>query len=313
MFGEGIGTASINMVGNLLGTGFQQYMNAKQAEKQNEFNLEMWNLQNAYNTPQAQMKRFEEAGLNPNLIYGQGTPGNATSAPQKHAAQPADWQKAFSGIGGLGDAFNIIGLKSALLQLDITNQHLKQEQLKTADMRDDYLSWYGLNQAQWDQPSQTWIFNPTIEADDLGAFWTNSAGKKEYLAWRNSEGTFDWFAPSAERWQTNTSFNRAKMLASRQYSKNYLIPQRYSALGSGMERNTAYINYLAPQTERLAFETVPWRMEVDWWNRQVNRGMDSLGKGVDSVFKLFKPKLGAKRGSTNSRVFYAPDGRAYYY
>lgn len=40
-------------------------------------NLEFWNLQNQYNTPQAQMMRFKEAGLNPNLMYGQGSAGLA--------------------------------------------------------------------------------------------------------------------------------------------------------------------------------------------------------------------------------------------
>ncbi|MDR0738337.1 MAG: hypothetical protein LBF39_04600, partial [Prevotellaceae bacterium] len=31
----------------------------------------MWNKQNAYNLPAAQMERYKQAGLNPNLIYGQ--------------------------------------------------------------------------------------------------------------------------------------------------------------------------------------------------------------------------------------------------
>lgn len=30
-----------------------------------------WNRQNQYNSPQAQMQRFKEAGLSPHLIYGQ--------------------------------------------------------------------------------------------------------------------------------------------------------------------------------------------------------------------------------------------------
>lgn len=42
---------------------------------------EMWNMQNAYNSPQEQMKRYQDAGLSPYLIYGQGTPGNATNSP----------------------------------------------------------------------------------------------------------------------------------------------------------------------------------------------------------------------------------------
>lgn len=47
--------------------------------------LEMWHLQNAYNSPQSQMQRYVDAGLNPHLIYGQGTPGNASSFPQYQA------------------------------------------------------------------------------------------------------------------------------------------------------------------------------------------------------------------------------------
>lgn len=43
--------------------------------------LDDWNRNNEYNTPKNQMKRFEEAGLNPQLIYGQGTPGNASATP----------------------------------------------------------------------------------------------------------------------------------------------------------------------------------------------------------------------------------------
>lgn len=44
---------------------------------------EMWNMNNEYNKPSAQMSRYLEAGLNPNLIYGSGSAsaGNSTSSP----------------------------------------------------------------------------------------------------------------------------------------------------------------------------------------------------------------------------------------
>ena len=46
-------------------------------------NLQMWNLQNAYNDPAAQMERLQKAGLNPNLVYGCGnvTGNTSGSAP----------------------------------------------------------------------------------------------------------------------------------------------------------------------------------------------------------------------------------------
>lgn len=50
----------------------------EQWNRQNAYNLDMWNMQNEYNSPASQMKRYKEAGLNPNLIYGQGQPGMAS-------------------------------------------------------------------------------------------------------------------------------------------------------------------------------------------------------------------------------------------
>lgn len=69
---------------------YNEARNAEKFEKEEnelafEREKEMWNMQNEYNSPLEQMKRFESAGLNPNLIYGQGTSGNATSAPSYNA------------------------------------------------------------------------------------------------------------------------------------------------------------------------------------------------------------------------------------
>lgn len=58
----------------------------KLAEQQNQFNLDMWNKQNEYNSPSAQMQRLVDAGLSPNLAYGNVSSGNSSSAPQMQAA-----------------------------------------------------------------------------------------------------------------------------------------------------------------------------------------------------------------------------------
>lgn len=38
-----------------------------------DFNLEMWNKQNEYNSPAAQVERLRAAGINPNSVFGNGT------------------------------------------------------------------------------------------------------------------------------------------------------------------------------------------------------------------------------------------------
>ena len=56
--------------------------------------IEMWNMNNAYNDPSAQMERLRQAGLNPNLVYGNGatTTASAPSAPQASSATPQRFQ-----------------------------------------------------------------------------------------------------------------------------------------------------------------------------------------------------------------------------
>lgn len=63
-----------NIVNDVLGT-------SGVMKKQNQQQWAMWNAQNAYNTPAAQMERLKEAGLNPMLVYGHGSVvGNTAGA-----------------------------------------------------------------------------------------------------------------------------------------------------------------------------------------------------------------------------------------
>lgn len=88
--------AGSDIVGSLINWGATAQQNKKNRQFAREMsdlewqrNLEMWEKQNAYNSPEAQMQRFRQAGLNPHLIYGKGTPGNATNLPNYNAPK---WQ-----------------------------------------------------------------------------------------------------------------------------------------------------------------------------------------------------------------------------
>lgn len=63
--------------------------NQSLAEQDYQRNLNMWNLQNQYNSPTMQMARLRAAGLNPNLVYGGGNVSGLTTsnAPQMQSAQ----------------------------------------------------------------------------------------------------------------------------------------------------------------------------------------------------------------------------------
>lgn len=66
--------------------------NWKMANFQYEKNLEQWYRENAYNAPDAQMRRLKNAGLNPNLIYGSGgAEGNTTTAGPRFNAPDVEY------------------------------------------------------------------------------------------------------------------------------------------------------------------------------------------------------------------------------
>lgn len=94
-FGKGFLSNAALMAGNaglsFLGSNYlnNQANKGQQALNDRAFqqNVQMWKMQNEYNSPLAQMQRYAQAGLNPNLIYSQGSSGNATSAPTYIASE----------------------------------------------------------------------------------------------------------------------------------------------------------------------------------------------------------------------------------
>lgn len=93
-----------------------------QAEHAFELNQEAWRRQNAYNTPKNQMLRFKQAGLNPNLIYGQGTAGNASELPKYEQVQ-TKFDYNVPNFTGVISAYQDVKLKQA--QTDNVEQATK--------------------------------------------------------------------------------------------------------------------------------------------------------------------------------------------
>lgn len=148
---DGLGSFAGSMIGanaqrqaNIQNMQLAKYQNNWQTaenEKAYARSVEMWNMQNAYNAPTAQMSRLRQAGLNPNLVYGSGVTGNsAGSAPQY---QPAKIQRAtmepYRGWNlGLSDAASMYMAmrqnKAQVENMEAQNKLIK-EQARTEGIR----------------------------------------------------------------------------------------------------------------------------------------------------------------------------------
>lgn len=160
--------------------------NIQLAREAREHDVNMWNKQNQYNTPQMQMQRLTEAGLNPNLMYGQGNTGNAAS-PQKSpvpevqneltsiaqmSALPVisayqDWRVKNAQIENLqanADATRQNASLTALRQLtqDYTNKRMAI-QLPWVDLQERNKTLIGSNKAQQENIRSRYLYDTLPE------------------------------------------------------------------------------------------------------------------------------------------------------
>lgn len=92
----------------------QQDWSEQMAEKQNQWNIDQWNRENSYNSPAAQMERYELAGINPYNAassgqIGSGTASSLQSATPNNVSAPAYAEAYSNPVGNF-----ISGLSSSL-------------------------------------------------------------------------------------------------------------------------------------------------------------------------------------------------------
>lgn len=93
--------AAASLIGGWLGQRKQAKENRKLAEFQAQANEQYLQQQLQYNDPSAQMSRYQQAGLNPHLIYGQGSSGNQSAPLQYPEIGKVDYQSQFQALAPL--------------------------------------------------------------------------------------------------------------------------------------------------------------------------------------------------------------------
>lgn len=144
ILGGSLVSAGTGLLNNIFGNAAQkkadkrnfQY-SMKMAEFQNQKNVEMWNMQNQYNSPAQQMLRLNEAGLNPNLVYGNGSVTGNTSShiPEYQAPKPDFHSTPFQlpNVLSVLSAFQDLQIKKSQTQsieADVTEKNIKNQFLE---------------------------------------------------------------------------------------------------------------------------------------------------------------------------------------
>jgi hypothetical protein len=106
----------------------QQAFNMQMYDRQRADALADWNMQNVYNSPSQQMQRFKEAGLNPNLIYGQMTNSPVIrSTDMKTPDFVAPKMDTNIASNALMNYYNIKGTEAQIKQQEASTELIKQQ------------------------------------------------------------------------------------------------------------------------------------------------------------------------------------------
>lgn len=106
----------------------QNAMNRANAEWILQQNKQLSEEQRAYDSPEAQMARYKAAGLNPNLIYGQGSSGNMGSPVTVGGMPGANMGSVDASYPDVASSF--VGATQAMAGLDLTRAKTNESQIR---------------------------------------------------------------------------------------------------------------------------------------------------------------------------------------
>lgn len=157
--GGGLVSSLVGNIGHQISAAQQYKYQKRLMDRQNKYNTEaattafnrmhgMWQLENEYNTPTAQMGRYKDAGLNPNLIYGNSNPSagftaapsssvSAGSAPQVRFDNPIDSIAKVFQLKNLSDQNEVLKAEAADKQASalLKTQGITESQARIARYR----------------------------------------------------------------------------------------------------------------------------------------------------------------------------------
>ena len=138
-FLENMATSAIGAIGNFFTGGAsarKQYQyQSKLMDKQNQQQIDFWKMNNEYNTPFNQRARLEQAGLNPDLMYGGS--GNMYQSQMPGAASGSAPNVDYGSFSdNLRFAMQAQVMDAQVSKIEHENQLLAEQAITQASLRD---------------------------------------------------------------------------------------------------------------------------------------------------------------------------------
>ena len=159
-FLENMAASAIGAIGNFFTGGAsarKQYQyQSKLMDKQNQQQIDFWKMNNEYNTPFNQRARLEQAGLNPDLMYGGS--GNIGQSQMPSAASPGSAPNVDYGSfsDNLRFAMQAQVMDAQVSKIEQENKLLAEQALNQAQQRE---LWAAQAKEAWVRAEHQGIYN----------------------------------------------------------------------------------------------------------------------------------------------------------
>lgn len=234
-------------------------VNIQLAREQQQFEQKMVQEQNEYNSPVNQMQRYAQAGLNPNLVYTQGNPGNQTSIPsyQRANVQPAQFNFQQDMANAVAQVYNNL---QAVAQIRKANADASGQEIDNMIKFGTWENEMNFNNSRFTALDEFYrnpkyfLKNKELQNNLLNSNWdialSNAALKKMEVNWMNSndigaemypEGDPRSRKPNSEFvFRGNYDYKQAMMNST--LSNMALLPYKAASLRAGTSLKRAQIN-----------------------------------------------------------------------
>lgn len=253
------------------------FFNFELAKWQNQWSLDQWNRQNEYNSPVNQVSRLKEAGLNPNVMAGQISPGNSSSSPAAASAhaQGYNYTPVPSGLP------QVIGLFTNIANL-VMNLSTAQKQQNLLDAQADYNFARAYNE-RFGRREALWLSN-------IGSRFKNEYLEKS-LPWRLeiSKGL-----PIIQSFQEDAARLRADLLEQAYNFNNKYNPLRLDAIRAGISLRKGQLSLQEHQKVIQGIHAKLWSQGINPNDSILMRQLGMTLEPLVSTFQELMLKLSAK-------------------
>lgn len=251
-------------------------------EQTQQYNLDLWNKSNEYNSPKAQMQRLAEAGINPNMAFMQGQTQNTTQQAQAATAPSA---ASGQGIAPQADQVGWLNFAIAKKQLDLENRKLDIEESKANASNRNLNTITDQLLAKFEDELEALRSSNRVNDATYSKLLSDVSVNATQIEQMNSQIELNEALSSAKYWETHKSQIMTELEKQKLSGEVKYLAEQIVYLQSQEDVNEKQISLFGAEIDLKKSEKgrVDWEVRYEKANRATREHAEAYAKVVNAI------------------------------